>query len=75
MPTSRVGAPKGNLNSAKSVLPALKRLKRKPLPAKLTRVEALADRESEELVSNRGGWHGMSGAERLMISNQYSVSL
>lgn len=59
MAGDRAGAPQGNLNSAKSVLPALKRLRRgKALPAELTRVVALADREAEELVSDRGGWGG-----------------
>ncbi len=74
MTTRRAGAPKGNLNSAKSVLPALKRLKKgKPLPAELTRVVALVDREADELVSDRGGWSGITGAERLVISTWKSA--
>ena len=49
------GAPQGNLNSAKSVLPVLKRLRQgKRLPPELTRIAALADREAEELISDRG---------------------
>ena len=60
----------GSSSEAKSVLPALRRLRRgKPLPPELTRIAALADREAEELVSDRGGWEGMSGAEQLMVSN------
>ncbi len=70
MAIERAGAPQGNLNSAKSVLPALRRLRRgKPLPPELTRIAALADREAEELISDRGGWEGMSGAEQLMVAN------
>ena len=74
MAIERAGAPQGNLNSAKSVLPALRRLRRgKPLPPELTRIAALADREAEELVSDRGGWEGMSGAEQLMVANWKSA--
>ena len=64
----RAGAPKGNLNSARSILPALKRIQQgKPLPAKLTRITALAESEGSELASDKGGWEFMSGAEKLMI--------
>ena len=64
------GAPKGNLNRARSILPALKRLKLdRPLPEKLARVVAIAEREAQELVSDRGGEQAMSGAEILMIAN------
>ena len=70
----RAGAPKGNLNGAKSVLPALRRLKQgKPLSPELTRIVALADLEAEELISDRGGFDAMTGAERLMISNWKSA--
>lgn len=68
------GAPKGNLNSAKTILPALKRIRQgKPLPAHLERITALAEREKEELVKDKGGWESMSGAERLMIANWSSA--
>lgn len=62
------GPPRGNLNAVKSVLPALARLRRgKPLPPELGRVVAMASREAEELVTDKGGWGNMSGAERLML--------
>ena len=66
----RSGAPRGNLNAAKNVLPVLRRLRRgKPLPEELGRVTALAEQEAEELISDKGGWQNISGAERLMLSN------
>ena len=62
------GAPLGNLNRAKNIVPALKRVQQgKPLSAKLARITALADQEASELVSDRGGWEAMTGAEKLMI--------
>ena len=62
------GGQPGNLNRAKNVLSALKRVQQgKPLPANLTRITALAEQEALELVSDRGGWEFMSGAEKLMI--------
>ncbi len=70
----RSGPPPGNLNAAKSVLPALARLRRgKSLPPELGRVLALANREAEELVTDRGGWGNLTGAERLMLSNWKSA--
>ncbi len=70
----RSGPPPGNLNAAKSVLPALTRLRQgKPLPPGMGRVLALANRETEELVTDKGGWGNMSGAERLMLSNWKSA--
>ncbi len=62
------GAPMGNLNAAKNILPAIKRVQQgRSLPASLTRITTLADREAQELISDRGGTQVMSGAERLMI--------
>ena len=62
------GAPVGNLNRAKNIVPALKRVQQgRPLPGNLTRITALAEQEASELVSDRGGWEFMSGAEQLMI--------
>jgi len=70
----RSGPPKGNLNAARSVVPALKRLQQgKTLPAHLERVAALAEMEKSELVSDKGGWEMMSGAERLMVGNWASA--
>ena len=70
----RSGPPPGNLNAAKSVLPALARLRRgKPLPPEIGRVLALANREAEQLVTDKGCWGNMSGAERLMVSNWKSA--
>lgn len=61
------GGQPGNLNRAKNVLSALKRVQQgKPLPANLTRITALAEQEASELVSDKGGWESMSGAEKLM---------
>ena len=66
--TRKPGGQPGNLNRAKNVLSALKRVQQgKPLPANLTRIMALAEQEASELVSDRGGWEFMSGAEQLMI--------
>ena len=68
------GAPHGNLNAAKGVLSALVRLQRgKSLPPELSRVAMLANEEAEELISDKGGWENMSGAERLMLSNWTSA--
>ncbi len=70
----RSGPPPGNLNAAKSVLPALARLRRgKSLPPEMGRVLALANREAEELITDRGGWENLTGAERLMLSNWKSA--
>ena len=64
----RKGKGVGNLNAARSVLPALKRLRQgKPLPASLARVAALADREAELLISDKGGRDAMTGGEQLML--------
>ncbi len=68
------GAPQGNLNAAKNVLSALARLGRgKPLPPELNRVTMMANQEASELISDKGGWDNMSGAERLMVSNWKSA--
>jgi len=65
---NRGGAPLGNMNSAKSVLPALQRLKRgKALPANLQRVTLLAEAEAQELIQDKGGKDTVSVAERLLI--------
>ena len=66
--------PPGNLNARRSSLAAIGRLQQgRPLPSTLARVVALADQEAEELISDRGGWEQMSGAERLMVSNWTSA--
>ena len=66
--TRKAGGQPGNLNRAKNVVSALKRVQQgKPLPANLTRITALAEQEASALVSDRGGWEYMSGAEQLMI--------
>ena len=66
--TRKPGGQPGNLNRAKNALSALKRVQQgKPLPANLTRITTLAEQEASELVSDRGGWEFMSGAEQLMI--------
>ena len=68
------GGQQGNLNAAKDIRPALKRLQQgKPLPPDLERVVALADREKQVLVSDRGGLDHMSGAEKLMVNNWASA--
>ncbi len=68
------GAPHGNLNAAKNVLSAVARLGRgKPLPPELNRVTMMANQEASELISDKGGWDNMSGAERLMLSNWKSA--
>ena len=68
------GAPCGNLNAAKNVLSAPARLGRgKPLPLELNRVTMMAIQEASELISDKGGWDNMSGAERLMLSNWKSA--
>jgi hypothetical protein len=70
----RTGPPKGNLNAARSVVPALKRLAQgKVLPPELERICLLADFEAAELVSDRGGLDNMSGAEKLMINSWTSA--
>ncbi|MDA2928474.1 hypothetical protein MYX84_00775 [Acidobacteria bacterium AH-259-O06] len=70
------GGQPGNLNRAKSALPALKRLEvGKPLPAYLERVAALADLEAGELISDKGGEAYMSGAEKLMVANWKSARM
>lgn len=61
--------PPGNLNSVRSVLPALRRLRNgKPLPPELARVAALADQEAELLIADKGGLSNMTGGERLMLN-------
>ena len=68
------GAPHGDLNAAKNVLSAVARLGRgKSLPPEQSRMVALADQEAQELISDKGGWDSMSGAERLMLSNWKSA--
>ena len=67
----RSGPPLGNLNAAKSVLPALARLRReKSLPPGMGRVLALANREAEQLVTDKGSWGNMSGVPRLAGNEQ-----
>jgi len=71
---ARSGPLQGNLNAAKNVLSALVRLKRgKSLPRELNRVAMMANQEADELISDKGGWENMSGAERLMLSNWKSA--
>lgn len=61
--------PPGNLNNARSILPALRRLRRgKPLPAPLQRVAVIADREAEKIVSDKGGKGNLTGGEELMLN-------
>lgn len=61
--------PPGHLHSAKSVIPALRRLRQgKPLPPELARVAALADQEAELLIADKGGLTNMTGGERLMLN-------
>ncbi len=61
--------PPGNLNNATSVLPALRRLRQgKPLPAPLQRVTAIADKEAEMLVADKGGQANLTGGEILMVN-------
>ncbi len=72
----RSGPPRGNLNAAKNVLPALARLQRgKSLPPELNRLARMANQEAEELTSDKGGRENMSGAERLMLSNWKSARM
>ncbi len=62
------GGQLGNLNAAKNIWSALRRVQQgKPLPPELARVVALAEREAEMLISDKGGRENMSGAEQLMI--------
>ena len=68
------GPPRGNLNAAKNILSALTRLQRgKSLPPELNRVTVMANQEANELISDKGGWENMGGAERLMLSNWKSA--
>jgi hypothetical protein len=61
--------PPGHLHTAKSVLPALARLRRgKPLPPELARVAAIADQEAGLLASDKGGLENLTGGERLMLN-------
>lgn len=61
--------PPGNLNSIRSVLPALRRLRNgKPLPPELARIAALADQEAELLIADKGGLPNMTGGERLLLN-------
>lgn len=70
----RPGGRPGNLNAAKSAQPALKRLKLgQPLPDYLERITSLADFEAGELISDKGGLDGMTGAEKLMVANWKSA--
>jgi hypothetical protein len=61
--------PPGNLNNARSIVPALARLRRgKPLPAPLQRVTVIADKEAEKIVSDKGGKGNLTGGEELMLN-------
>ena len=61
--------PPGNLNPAKSILPALRRLRQgKPLPPGLGRVAAIAEQEESLLLGDKGGADNMTGGERLMLN-------
>lgn len=61
--------PPGNMNSATSIIPALRRLRLgKPLPPELVRVAAIADQEVELLVGDKGGLDNLTGGERLMLN-------
>ena len=72
----RPGGRYGNLNAAKSAVPALKRLKLgQPLPDYLERIAALSEREANELVSDKGGPSSLTGAEALMIANWKSARM
>jgi len=65
---TKPGAPKGSMNNAKNIVPAIRRLQRGQfLPPKYERVTAIAELEGGELVSDRGGVESMSAAEMLKI--------
>ncbi len=60
--------PVGNLNGARSILLALRRLRQgKPLPPALARGAALSDQEAEMLIADKGGVENMTGGERIML--------
>ena len=65
----RPGGRYGNLNAAKTAVPALKRLKiGQALPDYLERITSLADFEAGELISDKGGIDGMTGGEKLLVA-------
>ena len=70
------GGQPGNLNRAKTAVPALKRLKLgQALPDYLERITSLADFEAGELISDRGGVEGMTGGEKLLVANWKSARM
>ena len=70
----RRGAPVGNLNASRSVVPALKRIAQgKPLPPKLARIAALAEIEASEYADDLGGIENLSAGEKLTIGQWKSA--
>ncbi len=70
------GGQPGNLNRAKTAVPALKRLQLgQPLTDYLERITSLADFEAGELVSDKGGIESMTGGEKLLVSNWKSARM
>ena len=68
-PVRRRGGQPGNLSAAKSVIPALRRLRQgKPLPPKLARVTALVDREAGRFANSKGGLEYMAEGEQMMLN-------
>jgi len=66
--SSKRGARFGNLNAARSIVPALKRLaKGKPLPENLQRVAEMAEIEAADLAADKGGLTNMTAGERAML--------
>lgn len=62
--------PVGNLNAAKSVRPALRRLKKgKPLPPELAVVEKGVEKEAQALIRDKGGESNMTAAELSLVQN------
>lgn len=70
------GGQPGNLNRAKTAVPALKRLQLgQALPDYLERITSLADFEAGELISDKGGLDGMTGGEKLLVANWKSARM
>lgn len=70
----RAGGQRGNMNAAKTIIPALKRLRKgQPLPEYLERITALADMESEGLIGDLGGLENMTTGQQLMLANWKSA--
>jgi len=70
------GGQRGNLNAARSVLPALRRLRGgEPLPPGLARVAALADRGADHFAASKGGREHMSAGELLMLGVWHTAKM